>query len=92
MLYVQWNNNKQALTTFHVGDKVSPFDQDGISAGVTEVQADGDELDLIRKYSAGLPTSAARVVVWYGDDAKFIAGNWNAWNHLRQKAMEDPQR
>lgn len=41
---------------------------------VTEIQADGDELDWVLKNIAGIPYCATkRVMSWYGDHAKFIA-------------------
>lgn len=55
--------------TWHLGNKCSlPV------STVTEIQADGDELEWIRSSFTGLPNySDARVLNWYGDHAKFIA-------------------
>ena len=40
---------------------------------VTEIQADGHELEWIRRNFANLPCSHFRVCNWYGDHAKLIA-------------------
>lgn len=40
---------------------------------VEEIQADGDELDLILQMCQNLPLHKGRVISWYGDHAKFIA-------------------
>lgn len=49
---------------------------------VIMVQADGDELALIERYTAELPLcTATRVTKWYGDHAKFIAGNFLVEHH-----------
>lgn len=43
-------------------------------SNVTEIQADGDELEWIRDSFTGIPDYInARVLNWYDDDAKFIA-------------------
>ncbi len=42
---------------------------------VTEVQADGDELQWVLDNITGIPTNKNRVVRWFGDHAKFIAGS-----------------
>ncbi len=42
---------------------------------VTEVQADGDELRWVLDNITGIPTNKNRVVRWFGDHAKFIAGS-----------------
>lgn len=47
----------------------------GTVAGVTEVQADGDELEYIKLHFTNIPMADKRVVCWYGDHAKFIVGN-----------------
>lgn len=47
---------------------------------VTDVQADGDELEWIRDDIVGIPMTNARVVCWQGDIANFIANNWSL-NH-----------
>ena len=60
--------------TWHIGSLPHP-DISGNEESVEDVQADGDELDRIKKHFTNLPMTTARVVRWYGDDAKFIAGN-----------------
>lgn len=47
---------------------INPFD-------VREVQADGDELQIIQEQFTNTPMSKNRVVRWFGDDAKFIVAN-----------------
>lgn len=49
------------------------YQKDG--EGVEVVQADGDELDYIRKRFNNIPDCNKPVVAWYGDIAKFIACN-----------------
>lgn len=39
---------------------------------VLYVQADGDELGIIRRLITGIPMHDGRVVRWFGDDARFI--------------------
>jgi hypothetical protein len=41
------------------------------------VQADGHELELIKRQFTNIPMTANRVVRWQGDDAKFIINNIN---------------
>lgn len=42
---------------------------------VAAVCADGHELEKIKAEIGGIPTAKKRVVMYYGDDAKFIAAN-----------------
>ena len=42
---------------------------------VGEVSASGSELDWIKSMITGIPVANAATVIWYGDFAKFIAGN-----------------
>lgn len=42
---------------------------------VTQVQADGDELDLILSKAKNLPHTSERVQNWHGDHAKWIISN-----------------
>lgn len=42
---------------------------------VTEIQADGHELDHIRRFCTLSNESNRRVVSWFDSDAKFIAAN-----------------
>ena len=60
-------------TSHHVGE---PIMLDGDD--VVEVQADGDELMHIFNNFTNIPwpNKSKRVVVWYGDMAKFIVENW----------------
>ncbi len=44
--------------------------------GFFEVQADGDELEKIRRNFSNIPMSSARVVRWHGDIARFIVSNF----------------
>ena len=55
-------------TEFHVGD-------DHPRMSVTSLQADCDELDLIRRQFSGIPMTAWRVMLWRGEWAQFIADN-----------------
>lgn len=43
---------------------------------VTEIQADGGELDRIRYNFQNIPITNKRSISWFGDDAKFIAANF----------------
>jgi hypothetical protein len=60
---------------WHVGEPSSLIGS--LIATVTEVQADGDELQMIRRCATGLPepVGASKVVHWFGDHAKFIVAN-----------------
>ena len=58
---------------WHVGD-MEPRAAEFISE-VTQVQADGDELDFIRKQFKNLPDTNRAVVCWFGDHAKFIVAH-----------------
>ena len=63
----------------HVGEKIHAFtflDEAEIIQRITEVQADGDELELISSWK-NLPNTGKRVQRWHGDHAKFIVGNWS---------------
>ncbi len=57
-------------TTWHVGQR-----QAVPARSVIEVQADGDELMYVLTRMSNLPYTQAVVQTWYGDHAKFIAGN-----------------
>ena len=70
MIYFVTANGVESTTHVHCPCPVKPED-------VTEVQADGDELELIRNEMSGIPMSRGRIVRWFGDDAKFIAANWD---------------
>jgi hypothetical protein len=58
--------------TLHVGE--DPFPHLSIPA-IVEVQADGDELNLIFREAILIVHTNRQVQQWYGDDAKFIVGN-----------------
>lgn len=73
-LYITFQDNRSI--EWHVGES-NPLQAGGVRFHqVAEVQADGHELDWINE-NMSLPRQAwgIRVVSWYGDDAKFIAGN-----------------
>lgn len=68
MLYTEFTNCD--YQTWHLGEVYYVDVHD-----VFEIQADGDELEAIRDRIQGIPdVRDARVVAWYGDIAKFIAG------------------
>ena len=46
------------------------------------VQADGDELAFIQSNYQGIRMTNGRVVIFVGDDAKFISENWNTLNKV----------
>jgi hypothetical protein len=75
MLYIILNGNKERI--WHVGNP-SPISHKE-AAEVTEVQADGDELDHITYdiflTNKSIPIPNRRVVRWFGDHAKLIAAN-----------------
>ncbi len=74
-LYFSTANGREPQE-LHVGDKAR-LDMMRLNApDVVEVQADGDELEHIRREFRNLPGRSARVVRYYGDHAKFIAGNF----------------
>ena len=82
MLYIVYREPGRQIPTvmsWHVGD-VLPFDFRDHVQEVTEVQADGDELQLILDQATGLPMvnrigNYPRVQHWYGDHAKWIVAN-----------------
>jgi len=52
------------------------FESDEIHT-IVEVQLDGHELEYVRQDMTGIPMHKdRRVQKFYGDHAKFIAGNW----------------
>jgi hypothetical protein len=57
-------------TKWHVGQKLTINYVD-----VAMVQADRDELEYIRDHFTGIRMGNTPVVVWNGQDAKFIADN-----------------
>ena len=73
MLYIILNGKER---TWHVGQP-SPISHSE-AADVDEIQADGDELEHIVDMfpiNRSLPIPRGRVVRWFGDHAKLIAGN-----------------
>jgi hypothetical protein len=74
MLWVVYNEGTAefAEAEFHVGGKDRKIVYE---TSITRIQADGDELEAIREQFTGIPMSTARVVVWYGEMSRFIAGN-----------------
>ncbi len=71
MLYAKTINKFDEITEFgwHVGAffEASPYH-------VFEIQADCDELIFIKYHCRGIRLTDERVIRWYGDEAKFIAG------------------
>lgn len=67
MLYISTVSQEYSI---HVGS----FDHGIPVENVVSVQADGHELDQIVAW--GFPNTGARVQRYYGDQAKFIVGNW----------------
>lgn len=72
MMYITLEGERLARE-WHVGEP-SPIEHQD-ACGVTEVQADGDELLHVIDLFAGIPVRERRVLRWFGDDAKFIAAN-----------------
>ena len=84
MLHIIFQSGKERK--WHIGEK-NPVNFDEVNA-IQEIQADGDELDYIKKqycdgnniestvtaYSIPLPRNK-RVVRWFGDIAKIIISN-----------------
>ena len=70
MLYVIFNKGGEIFEKkWHVGENFPPFECDT----VTEVQADGEELEWVKENIQNIPMAKNRVLCWYGDHAKFIA-------------------
>lgn len=69
MLYVRSDSDEQEL---HI-----PGDNIWINArDIIEVQADGDELEVIKEqFGTSIPTGNARVQRWFGDIAKSVVAN-----------------
>lgn len=68
MLCVKCNDGKSF--EWHVGQWIGDLVS---TESVSSIQADGDELILIREFCKNIPDSHyLRVVSWYGDHAKFI--------------------
>ena len=61
---------------FHIGaGKIRDTLGNQVSSTALEVQADGDELELIRRDFSNIPMTTSRVVRWEGDIAAFIVAN-----------------
>ena len=81
------NTSAQLEKQWHIGQTV-PLIQEGYE--VSEVQADGDELDYLLDNLSGLPMSKSPVVSWFGDMAKFIIHNipvGMTWDKVNQKTV-----
>lgn len=86
MMFISHRNlpkrdGQAGFITWHVGNPL-PSDSlerrfgDGWIDGVTEVQADGDELEHLRHQFVNLPFSTRNFSPsWFGDTAKFIVYN-----------------
>jgi len=86
MLYVEYTNHSKGVNDkptktlqFHIGNEIAYQRFSEIANDVVNIQADGDELNLIYDSFSNIPkpTSIHRnpCVTWYGDIAKFIV--WN---------------
>ena len=84
IIYKEPNKELQELQV-HVGqDTKKAFNR--IAVWVDNIQADGDELEYIRRLFTPIlngeslpitiPMPRKAVVRWYGDFAKMIVGNW----------------
>lgn len=79
MLSVWYNSGN--VVDYHMGYRESlPVSLAASATLATRVQADGDELDTIFRqmveFRCSIPwATGQRVMNWYGDHAKFIAGN-----------------
>jgi hypothetical protein len=67
-LYVVLSNG--TTNEHHIGKSIY---YSGLIADVVEVQADGHELEWIKKSFTNLPYHEYRVNNWFGDQAKMIA-------------------
>ena len=64
------HENREKIYNWHVGEAMPKFE----ISKVVEVQADGHELEFI-KFRFEVPYMCGKIIIWYGDFAKFIAGN-----------------
>jgi hypothetical protein len=73
MLYIQ---TKLQNYSFHIGD----WHIKGLAGNsrdpIVSIQADGDELDHILNHFNNIPKVDKNVVIYYGEIAQFIIGNW----------------
>ena len=80
MLYIEIYHGDviSADTCVHVGRPISTVVKEAACHPFCDgwhVQADGDELELIRDKLSNIPMADRRVVKWYGEDARFIIMN-----------------
>jgi hypothetical protein len=78
MLYITVEKEEAQNYTWYVGEKLPyTFTSGGTERFVTNVQADGDELEWLQREfthsdTCTIPMPRSRVVQWYGDIAKSI--------------------
>lgn len=63
-------------TSGHVGDTILAFHLNAYYPNITQIQADGDELEKCCEI-LGRPLPRRRDFIFLGDDAKTIAANWD---------------
>lgn len=75
-LYIKFKTGTTNGVEHHVGNVKKPREIYG-NRPVSEIQADGDELEYIQKHFTNLPmANLSRVVRWKGDLAQFIYDNF----------------
>lgn len=74
--YITDNKNTPMEVEWYIGEKLKvypSFFEEIKSQYVSEIQADGDELEFLKENFVNLPyPKNARVVIWHGDLAKTI--------------------
>lgn len=76
MLYVINDKDNTTLGAFHVGETPPRLRDRFYALSVpVRIQADGDELYAILRQCKGIRTSTSSVVIWTGEDARFIFNN-----------------
>lgn len=76
MLYLVFTNDKMMALSLHRDDDKKKEALLNIGQ-LFSVHADGPELEFIASHFQNLPLHVARQSqIWFGDHAKFIAGNW----------------
>ena len=82
MLYIIASNSHDLTREhefgWHVGEKfndITKTQMNHVMKNITQVQADGDELQAILAKSKNLPHTSDRVQNWHGDHAKWIVSN-----------------
>jgi hypothetical protein len=77
MMYIiinSYENKRKMLRSWHVGESSPVANIDVME--IEEVQADGDELALIRRNVRNIPDYPSNVHVrYFGDTARFIVAN-----------------